>query len=80
MVTSFALSLAVAAGSLPRDIVMEIFVGNNVQLGSQPMGAFVIGMHHAFFVSIGLSLVAAAMSLIRGKEVTKKGIRSQSSQ
>jgi EmrB/QacA subfamily drug resistance transporter len=80
MVTSFALSLAVAAGSLPRDVVMEIFVGNNVQLGSQSMGAFVIGMHNAFFVSIGLSLVAAAMSMIRGKEVTRRGIGSQHSQ
>jgi MFS family permease len=80
MVTSFALSLAVAAGSLPRDVVMEIFVGNNVQLGSQPMRAFVTGMHNAFFVSIGLSLLAAAMSMIRGKEVTRKGIGSQHSQ
>jgi EmrB/QacA subfamily drug resistance transporter len=80
MVTSFALSLAVAAGSLPRDVVMEIFVGNNVQLGSQSMRAFVIGMHNAFFVSIGLSLVAAAMSMIRGKEVTRRRIGSQYSQ
>ncbi len=68
MVTSFALSLAVAAGSLPRDVMLQLFVGNNVQLGSQVMQAFVLGMHSAFWVSIGLGLLAAAMSMVRGRE------------
>lgn len=68
MVTSFAISLAVAAGSLPKDVMMQLFVGNNVTLGSQPMQAFVIGMHSAFVVSIALCLIAAAISMVRGKE------------
>jgi EmrB/QacA subfamily drug resistance transporter len=68
MVTSFALSLAVAAGSLPRDVMMQLFVGNDVTLGSQPMQAFVIGMHSAFIVSLALSLVAASFSMVRGRE------------
>ena len=51
MVTSFALSLAVAASSLPRDVMMQLFVGTNVTLGSAPMLAFVTGMHSAFLVS-----------------------------
>jgi EmrB/QacA subfamily drug resistance transporter len=68
MVTGFALSLAVAAGSLPRQVMMQLFVGNNVTLGSQPMQAFVIGMHSAFLVSIGLCLIAAGFSMVRGKE------------
>lgn len=68
MVTSFALSLAVAASSLPRDVMMDLFVGNNVTLGSAPMQAFVTGMHSAFFVSTALILVAAAISFVRGKE------------
>ncbi len=68
MVTSFALSLAVAAGSLPRDVMMQLFVGNNVTLGSAPMQAFVVGMHSAFWVSIVLLLFAAASSMVRGKE------------
>jgi Na+/melibiose symporter-like transporter len=33
MVTSFALALAVAVSSLPRDVVKELFLGNNVTLG-----------------------------------------------
>ncbi|HEX8991111.1 MAG TPA: MFS transporter, partial [Anaerolineales bacterium] len=62
MVTSFALSLAVAASSLPRDVMMQLFVGNNVTLGSAPMRAFVIGMHNAFLVSTVLVILAAGIS------------------
>jgi EmrB/QacA subfamily drug resistance transporter len=68
MVTSFALALAVAASSLPRDVMMELFVGNNVTLGSAPMRAFVIGMHSAFLVSTVLVVIAASISFVRGKE------------
>jgi EmrB/QacA subfamily drug resistance transporter len=68
MVTSFALALAVAASSLPRDVMLQLFVGTNVTLGSQVMQAFVVGMHSAFLVSIGVSVIAAGMSLVRGKE------------
>jgi EmrB/QacA subfamily drug resistance transporter len=68
MVTSFALSLAVAASSLPRDVMMQLFVGTNVTLGSAPMLAFVTGMHSAFAVSMFLVIIAAAISFVRGVE------------
>ena len=68
MVTSFALSLAVAAGSLPREVIMQLFVGTNITLGSAPMQAFIGGIQSAFWVSAALSLVAAGFSLVRGKE------------
>jgi EmrB/QacA subfamily drug resistance transporter len=68
MVTSFALALAVAAASLPRDIMLKLFVGTNVTLGAATNQAFVIGMHSAFLVSIALCLVAAAISAVRGQE------------
>jgi MFS family permease len=68
MVTSFALSLAVAAASLPRNVMLQLFVGTNVNLGSQITQEFVIGMHSAFMVSIVLCLVAAGLSLVRGRE------------
>ena len=68
MVTSFALALAVAASSLPREVMMQLFVGNNVTLGSAPMKAFVIGMHSAFLVSTVLVIIAAGISFVRGKE------------
>lgn len=78
MVTSFALSLAVAAGSLPRDVMMQLFVGNNVTLGSEPMQAFVVGMHSAFGVSLALCLLAAGISMVRGREVRRRPIPSPS--
>ncbi len=68
MVTSFALALAVAAAALPRDVMMQLFVGTNVTLGSKVTQEFVIGMHSAFWVSLALGLVGIAFSLIRGKE------------
>jgi MFS family permease len=68
MVTSFALALAVAAGSLPREVMMALFVGTNVTLGSAPMQAFIVGIQSAFWVSAVLCLVAAGFSLVRGRE------------
>jgi EmrB/QacA subfamily drug resistance transporter len=68
MVTSFAVALAVAAASLPRDVVMKLFVGTNVSLGSQVMQAFVLGIQNAFVVSAILCVVAAGFSLVRGRE------------
>lgn len=68
MVTSFALSLAVAAASLPKDVMFKLFVGTNVVLGSAITQSFVIGMHSAFVVSVGLIILAATISFVRGKE------------
>ena len=68
MVTSFALALAVAAGSLPRAVMMQLFVGTNVTLGSATMQNFVVGIRSAFIVSAVLCVAAAALSSVRGKE------------
>ncbi|MGD0876742.1 MAG: MFS transporter [Anaerolineales bacterium] len=68
MVTSFAVALAVAAGSLPHQAVMDLFIGTNVTLGSQSMQAFTLGIKNAFLVSTFLCLVAAGFSYVRGKE------------
>ena len=68
MVTSFALALAVAAASLPKEVMMKLFIGTSVSLGSGPMQAFVVGIHHAFISSVALCAIAATLSLVRGKE------------
>ena len=68
MVTSFALALAVAAGSLPKQVVMQLFVGTNIVLGSDAMQAFVVGINSAFVVSVVLCVIAAGFSFVRGKE------------
>jgi EmrB/QacA subfamily drug resistance transporter len=77
MVTSFALALAVAAGSLPRDVMMNLFVGTNVTLGSQVMQGFVVGIHSAFGVSAVLCIIAAGFSLVRGRE-DRVGLKEES--
>ena len=71
MVTSFAMALAVAAASLPRDVMMNLFVGTNVSLGSGPMQEFVVGIRHAFGVSVVFCLIAAGFSLVRGADVRR---------
>ncbi len=76
MVTSFALALAVAAGSLPREVVMDLFIGTNVTLGSQVMQAFIVGIQNAFLVSAALCVVAAGFSLVRGKEDRQRQARA----
>ncbi len=68
MVISLALSLAVAAGSLPRDVMLQILVGTDVTLGSQVMQNFVVGIRNAFLFSILLCLIVAVLSFARGKE------------
>ncbi len=71
MVTSFALALAVAANSLPKEAMMNLFVGTNIALGSGPMRDFIVGIHHAFIVSTVVCLIAAGFSLVRGSDVRK---------
>jgi EmrB/QacA subfamily drug resistance transporter len=75
MVTSFAVALAVAAGSLPHQVVMNLFIGTNVTLGSQSMQAFILGIKNAFLVSTFLCLVAAGFSFVRGRENRKQQVQ-----
>ncbi|HEY3416067.1 MAG TPA: hypothetical protein VGM23_04195, partial [Armatimonadota bacterium] len=67
-VTSFALSLAIAAASIPRDVMLKLFVGTSVHLRTPLMVAYVDGMRAALRVSVVLCLVAAAISFVRGRE------------
>jgi EmrB/QacA subfamily drug resistance transporter len=71
MVTSFALALAVAAASLPRSVMMELFIGTSSALGAGPQAAFVLGVRNAFAVSVALCAIAACFSLVRGPATAK---------
>lgn len=68
MVTSFAIALAVAAGSLPRDLMLKLFIGTSAHLGTDLMAAFVDGMDTALRASVFIALIAATLSWIRGQE------------
>ncbi len=69
MVTSFALSLAVAAAAIPPKLVLALFVGTSGALALPLKEAFVAGMHAALHVNSVICVVAALMSLVRGREV-----------
>jgi len=64
MVISYALALAIAAGSIPKEVMMQLFVGTSVTLGSPVTKGFVRGMHAAFHASVVMCLIAAAMSMV----------------
>jgi len=67
-VTSFALTLAVAAGSIPRATMLQLFVGSTLHLEMALKASFVFGLRAALHVSAGICLLAALMSFVRGRE------------
>ena len=65
---SFALSLAVAAGSLPAAVALSLFAGTAAALTPALKVAFVEGMRSALHLSFAICLVAAGLSFVRGPE------------
>ncbi len=72
MVMSLALAQVVAAHAIPRDLMLQLFVGTVVHLRTPLMAAFVKGMHAALLVSVAICLAAAGVSLVRGRELRRK--------
>ena len=72
MVCSFAVALLIASLSIPRQTAFEIFLGVGKITGSLA-SAFVDGMHVALAFSIGVLLLALALSILRGKEARTAG-------
>ena len=62
---SYALSIVVAAESLPPAVMNALFLNANVTLGGGGMAAFTGGIDHAFALSCGFALVAAVVSSLR---------------
>ncbi len=67
LVGSFVLAISVAAASIPRDVAFQVFVGTTNLTGGVS-NEFLLGIHNAFYVSIGVLAVAGVLSYIRGKE------------
>jgi EmrB/QacA subfamily drug resistance transporter len=65
MVFSFAMSLAVAAASMPPALVSEIFLGTVVHVKASIATAFTGAMSHAFLASILICIVALGFSAVR---------------
>jgi MFS family permease len=64
MVLSFASAMLVAALQIPRRLAFAIFVGTT-SLNGPLMAAFNRGMHTAFYLAIGLIVLAAIFSASR---------------
>ncbi len=65
MVLSFASAMLVASTQIPRKLAFAIFVGTT-SLTGKLMIAFNHGIHTAFYLAIGLMVVAAIFSALRG--------------
>jgi EmrB/QacA subfamily drug resistance transporter len=69
MVMSFALALTAVTGVIPTAIVYQLFIGTfSGTLAPEYAVAYLAGQSYAFSISAGLVVLAAAFSLVRGKE------------
>ena len=71
LVGSFVMATSVAAASIPRQVAFEVFIGTSNLTGGVS-GAFLFGIHNAFFASIAILVVAGILSLSRGRESRKE--------
>jgi EmrB/QacA subfamily drug resistance transporter len=68
---SFVLAISVAASSIPRQLAFEIFIGTS-KLSGGITTEFIVGLDHAFYVSLAILVIAGVFSFIRGKESRKE--------
>jgi EmrB/QacA subfamily drug resistance transporter len=66
MVCSFAVALAVAAASMPANLVNAVFLGTVGHLATNIALAFTQAMSHAFIASIAICVLAIGFSAVRG--------------
>ncbi|HWD95027.1 MAG TPA: MFS transporter [Acidimicrobiales bacterium] len=64
MVFSFAVAILIASASISRHVAFAIFVGSS-SISPKVTGAFVNGLHAAFYASTSLMVVAAILSASR---------------
>ncbi|AHC52106.1 major facilitator transporter [Sulfolobus acidocaldarius SUSAZ] len=64
---SYVIVLSVASVTIPREVAFEVFLGTTNLIGGVA-SSFLIGLKSAFYVSIGILVVALILSALRGKE------------
>ena len=74
MVCSFAVALAVAAASMPPDLVNAVFLGTVTHMDPKIASAFTDAMSHAFVASAVICLVAIVFSAVRESRQTASTI------
>lgn len=64
-VISIAFVMAVVTAAVPKDVLFKIFSGLTSGLSTQQLDPFISNMHLALWVLAGVSLLGAAISLLR---------------
>ncbi|HMK98376.1 MAG TPA: MFS transporter [Acidimicrobiales bacterium] len=72
MVFSFSMAILVASRSISRGLAFAIFVGT-AKLHGPLAKAFTTGLHTAFYTSVGVMLLAAALSATRAARRSRPG-------
>jgi hypothetical protein len=67
-IISIGLALAILSSSISQEAMQALFIGTQVGSKGIAVSEFISGLQIAFIVSFVLSLVAAIISYLRGKE------------
>jgi hypothetical protein len=71
LVGSYVLTISVAAASIPRQVVLKVFIGTSFLSGGVSQ-AFITGIDYTFYVSIVILVIAGILSHFRGREIRKE--------
>jgi EmrB/QacA subfamily drug resistance transporter len=71
MVFSFAVAILVASRSISRGLAFAIFVGT-ARLHGQVAEAFTTGLHAAFYASVAFMVIAAVLSGLRARGLSRR--------
>jgi hypothetical protein len=64
-VISIAFVMAIMAASIPQDVLFKIFSGLTSGLSQTQLDPFIHNMHTAFWILAAVSIIGAAVSLLR---------------
>ncbi|WP_393971177.1 MFS transporter [Oxyplasma meridianum] len=70
MLGSFVLAISIASVSVSRAVAYEVFAGVGKLLGNVS-AKFMVGIHASLYISLSIIVIAAILSLSRGKEVRR---------
>ena len=68
-VISIAFVMAIVTAAVPQDVLFKIFSGLTSGLSTAQLDPFISNMHLALWVLAGISLVGAAVSMLRPAHV-----------
>ena len=73
---SIAFVLAIVTSSLPAPVMLKIFSGVTTGLDATQVDPFISGVRVTLLVLAAISLLSAPLSLLRGEEESRRGVRA----